>query len=108
VITSNRATRIEVWSPDRVERRLREVFPEEPDHVVALVRCLSSLDPLWVIGQSNGTRTWGLFQFTDREIVLDHQVSYLTALDPEWNIQTARATRDRTGGLSRWTCTRGN
>jgi hypothetical protein len=97
--------KIEVWSADRVERRLREVFPEEPDSVVALVRCLSSLDPLWVVGQLDGSRTWGLFQLSDRDVVTDRKVSYRTALDPEWNIQTAREIRDRTGGLARWTCT---
>lgn len=98
---------IDVWPPDRVERRLREVFPEEPDRVVALVRCLSSLDPLWVFGHANGARTWGLFQLTDREVVLDHRADHLAALDPEWNIRTARMIRDRTGDLSRWTCTPG-
>ncbi|WP_460395374.1 peptidoglycan-binding domain-containing protein [Actinophytocola sediminis] len=97
--------RIDVWPADRVERRLREVFPEEPDRVVDLVRCLSILDPHWVIRDDDGARTWGLFQLTDGEVILEHRGGYLTALDPEWNIQTARAIRDRTGGLGRWTCT---
>ncbi|HEX6355582.1 peptidoglycan-binding domain-containing protein [Actinophytocola sp.] len=98
------ATRIETWSTDQVERRLREVFPEDADRVAALVRCLTDLDPLWVMTHADGSRNWGLFQLSDREVVFDYQGTYLTALDPEWNIRTARAIRDATGGLARWTC----
>ncbi|HEX6341233.1 BTAD domain-containing putative transcriptional regulator [Umezawaea sp.] len=97
-------TRIDVWPAERVERRLREVFPEEPDRVVDLVRCLSHLDPVWMIRYADGTRTWGLFQLTDREVVFEQRGGYLAALDPEWNVLAARAIRDRTGGLDRWTC----
>ncbi|MEV0681987.1 peptidoglycan-binding domain-containing protein [Actinosynnema sp. NPDC050436] len=92
------------WSPQRVEQRVREVFPEEPDRAVRLVDCLSRLDPLWIYGRADKTRDWGLFQLNDREVLFDFRSDHTTALDPESNIGMARAVWRRTGDFSRWHC----
>ncbi|GGR86841.1 hypothetical protein GCM10010252_26910 [Streptomyces aureoverticillatus] len=96
--------RINAWSPQRVEQRLREVFPEEPDTAVRLVRCMTQLDPLWIWGNSDGSREWGLFQFSDLEL-MELGVAPLTALDSEWSIQRGRAIWERTKNFSHWSCT---
>lgn len=51
-----------------VERLIREMFPEDPAGAVALVRCLSNADPLW-IGDAQGRRAWGLFQYGDVDLL---------------------------------------
>ncbi|EPH43056.1 hypothetical protein STRAU_3884 [Streptomyces aurantiacus JA 4570] len=94
---------IDVWSPERVERRLREVFPEQPDTAVRLVRCMTQLDPLWIWGNSDGSRQWGLFQFSDLEL-MELRVAPVTALGPEWSIQRGRALWERTKDFSHWSC----
>ncbi|MFI9237265.1 peptidoglycan-binding protein [Streptomyces sp. NPDC053079] len=96
--------KITMWSPERVERRLREVFPEEPETAVRLVRCLSQLDPLWIWGHRDGNREWGLFQFSDLEL-RELRATPATALDPEWSIQRGRAVWARTKDFGHWSCT---
>lgn len=95
--------KINAWSPERVERRLREVFPEQPESAVRLVRCLSNLDPLWIWGNPDGSRQWGLFQFSDLEL-LQLRADPATALDPEWSIQHGRAVWERTKSFRHWSC----
>jgi helix-turn-helix protein/putative peptidoglycan binding protein len=81
--------RMNTWSPQRVEQRIRQVFPEEPDRAVGIARCQSFLDPLHVLNNTNGTRNWGVFQLSDK--LLDELGGNpLKAYDPEWNIQGAR------------------
>ncbi|WP_433273837.1 peptidoglycan-binding domain-containing protein [Actinosynnema sp. CS-041913] len=92
------------WTPEQVERRVREVFPEEPDRAVRLTDCLSRLDPLWIYGRPDRTRDWGLFQLNDREVLFDFRTDHTTALDPERNIQMAREVWRRTGDFRRWHC----
>ncbi|TDD22906.1 peptidoglycan-binding protein [Actinomadura sp. KC06] len=91
------------WTAAQVEQRLAEVFPEQRDEAVKLVRCLSYLDPLWVMPNSRGVRYWGLFQFSDPEL-LALGAGPAAALDPEWNIQTARMIWSRTKDFRHWTC----
>lgn len=47
------------WSPAKVAKRVREVFVEDPDTAVAIARCASFLDPLYVLPNTNGSRNWG-------------------------------------------------
>lgn len=77
------------WPPDRVERRIKEVFPEEPERAVGIARCMSFLDPHYVLPNVNGTRNWGVFQISDRRLA-ELGGTPRRAFDPEWNIQAAR------------------
>ncbi|WP_326469000.1 peptidoglycan-binding domain-containing protein [Actinophytocola sp.] len=89
------------WSPEQVERRVREVFPEEPDRAVGIARCQSFLDPLHVLTNTNGTRNWGVFQLSDK-LLRELGGTQLQAYDPEWNIQAARRAWSRHQDFRDW------
>ncbi|MFS8099192.1 helix-turn-helix domain-containing protein [Lentzea alba] len=89
------------WSPQEVERRIREVFPEEPDRAVGIARCQSFLDPLHVLTNTNGTRNWGVFQLSDR-LLTEFAGTQRQAYDPEWNIQAARRAWSRHQDFRDW------
>ncbi|MFG2873721.1 helix-turn-helix domain-containing protein [Streptomyces sp. NPDC048337] len=74
---------------EQIERRIREVFPEEPDRAAGIARCQSLLDPLHILPNTNGSRNWGLFQISDGRLA-ELGGTPLLAFDPEWNIQAAR------------------
>ncbi|MEU0793359.1 helix-turn-helix domain-containing protein [Amycolatopsis sp. NPDC005961] len=76
------------WSADQVEQRVRAVFTEAPDTAVAIARCASFLDPLWVLPNTNGSRNWGVFQISDARL-LDLGGTPRQAFDPAWNIDAA-------------------
>ncbi|MGW3665887.1 helix-turn-helix domain-containing protein [Streptomyces sp. NPDC005141] len=76
------------WSSARVAKRIREVFVEDPRTAVAIARCASFLDPLWVLPNTNGSRNWGVFQISDARL-RELDGTPLRAFDPEWNIQAA-------------------
>jgi transcriptional regulator with XRE-family HTH domain len=81
--------RMKTWTPDKVRKRIREVFTEEPDRAVAIADCQSFLDPLHILPNTNGTRNWGLFQISDARL-RDLKGTPRQALDPEWNIRAAK------------------
>jgi hypothetical protein len=81
-------TSMETWSPAQVEQRVREVFVETPDTAVAIARCASFLDPLWVLPNTNGSRNWGVFQISDARL-RELDGTALRAFDPAWNIEAA-------------------
>ncbi|MPY46170.1 helix-turn-helix domain-containing protein [Streptomyces phyllanthi] len=92
---------LSTWAPEKVERRIREVFPEEGDRAVAIARCQSFLDPLHILPNTNGTRNWGVFQIADvnlKKFAADPR----QALDPEWNIQAARRLWSVNRDFSSW------
>ncbi|MEU6474859.1 helix-turn-helix domain-containing protein [Streptomyces massasporeus] len=91
--------RMGVWSPQKVRKRVREVFPEVPDKAVAIADCQSFLDPLHILPNTNGTRNWGLFQISDARL-RELGGTPREALDSEWNIRAARKlwSRDRDFG----------
>ncbi|WP_440901835.1 helix-turn-helix domain-containing protein [Actinosynnema sp.] len=89
------------WTPERVERRVREVFALEPDAAVAIARCTSFLDPLWVLPNTNGSRNWGVFQISDGRL-RELGGSPLVAFDPEWNIQAAHRLYAARGDFGDW------
>ncbi|MFG1884957.1 peptidoglycan-binding protein [Micromonospora sp. NPDC049102] len=91
------------WTDDRVSKYLRARFPEDPSEAVRLARCLSGLDPLRVEVTADGSRRWGLFQFSDMELSR-LGVDRRTALDPGWNIGAARDVWSRTGDFRHWRC----
>jgi hypothetical protein len=76
------------WDPQRVERKIREVFTEDPDTAVAIARCASFLDPLYVLPNTNGSRNWGVFQLSDLRL-RQQDGTPLKAFDPAWNIEAA-------------------
>ncbi|MEU6411920.1 peptidoglycan-binding protein [Microbispora sp. NPDC046933] len=77
------------WSPEQVENRIRQVFPEEPHRAIGIARCMSFLDPFYSLPNVNGTRNWGVFQISDGRLT-ELGGTPLKAFDPEWNIQAAR------------------
>ncbi|MEU6801612.1 helix-turn-helix domain-containing protein [Streptomyces neyagawaensis] len=81
--------RMNTWTPDKVRKRIREVFTEEPDRAVAIADCQSFLDPLHILPNTNGTRNWGLFQISDARL-RELKGTPRQALDPEWNIRAAK------------------
>ena len=81
-------TSMETWSPAQVESRVREVFVEAPDTAVAIARCASFFDPLWVLPNTNGSRNWGVFQISDGRL-RELDGTALRAFDPAWNIEAA-------------------
>ncbi|MEU9972913.1 helix-turn-helix domain-containing protein [Streptomyces sp. NPDC051014] len=76
------------WSPAKVAQRVREVFTEDPGTAVAVARCASFLDPLYVLPNTNGSRNWGVFQISDTRLQ-DLHGTPLRAFDPDWNIRAA-------------------
>ncbi|MEU4528973.1 helix-turn-helix domain-containing protein [Micromonospora ureilytica] len=91
------------WSEDRIGKHLRRTFPEDPAGAVQVARCLSGLDPYRVEVVEDGSRRWGLFQFSDME-VSRFGVDRQTALDAAWNIRAAREVWSRTGDFGHWPC----
>lgn len=80
--------RMTTWSPDKVTKRIREVFTEDPRTAVAIAGCASFLDPLYVLPNTNGSRNWGVFQISDVRL-RELGGTPRRAFDPEWNIQAA-------------------
>ncbi|MEU0967052.1 helix-turn-helix domain-containing protein [Streptomyces sp. NPDC005917] len=76
------------WSRAEVAKRIREVFVEDPDTAVAVARCASFLDPLYVLPNTNGSRNWGVFQISDARL-RELDGTPLRAFDPAWNIEAA-------------------
>jgi hypothetical protein len=76
------------WAPDRIEQKIRAVFTEDPDTAVAIARCASFLDPLYVLPNTNGSRNWGVFQISDTRL-RQQGGTPLRAFDPAWNIEVA-------------------
>jgi hypothetical protein len=79
---------METLSPAEVEKKVREVFTEDPDTAVAIARCASFLDPLWVLPNTNGSRNWGVFQISDGRL-RELEGTPIKAFDPAWNIEAA-------------------
>ncbi|MCD9875911.1 peptidoglycan-binding protein [Streptomyces sp. NR30] len=76
------------WSPAEVAKRIRAVFVEDPGTAVAVARCASFLDPLYVLPNSNGSRNWGVFQISDARL-RELDGTPRRAFDPDWNIKAA-------------------
>ncbi len=96
-------TRLRSWPEDRVEKRIREVFKEAPDRAVAIARCQSNLDPLYILSNNNGTRNWGVFQLYEARV---EQMGGTPrkALDPEWNIKAAHRMWKKHRDFRDWQC----
>ncbi|WP_313905921.1 helix-turn-helix domain-containing protein [Streptomyces malaysiensis] len=89
------------WTPERVTRRIREVFTEDPERAVGIADCASLLDPLYTLPNSNATRNWGVFQLYDgtlRKLGGTRE----QALDPDWNIRAAHRLWALTHDFSAW------
>ncbi|MFI5794973.1 helix-turn-helix domain-containing protein [Streptomyces sp. NPDC051677] len=93
--------RLNVWSPEKIRERVREVFNEVPNDALAIADCQSFLDPLYVLPNTNGTRNWGLFQISDGRL-RELGGTPRKALDPEWNIQAALRLWSRKHDFHDW------
>ncbi|MET7866677.1 peptidoglycan-binding protein [Micromonospora taraxaci] len=91
------------WPEERVGRYVRKAFPEDPAAAVQVARCLSGLDPYRVEIAADGSRRWGVFQFSDVELSR-LGVDRRTALDPVWNVRAARDVWSRTTSFEHWDC----
>jgi hypothetical protein len=89
------------WSASKVEKLVRAAFPEEPDVAVAIARCQSRLDPMWISPNTDGTRNWGLFQISDRRLS-DLGGTPRQAFDPAWNVRAARTLYDARHDWKDW------
>ncbi|MCQ8194531.1 helix-turn-helix domain-containing protein [Streptomyces rugosispiralis] len=97
----NEGKPLDTWTPDRVTRRIREVFTEDPERAVGIADCASYLDPLYTLPNSNATRNWGVFQLYDgtlRKLGGTRE----QALDPDWNIRAAHRLWALTHDFSAW------
>ncbi|GAA1122996.1 helix-turn-helix domain-containing protein [Streptomyces javensis] len=97
----NEGKPLDSWTPDRVTRRIREVFTEDPERAVGIADCASYLDPLYTLPNSNATRNWGVFQLYDgtlRKLGGTRE----QALDPDWNIRAAHRLWALTHDFSAW------
>ncbi|MGW5445592.1 helix-turn-helix domain-containing protein [Streptomyces asiaticus] len=97
----NEGKPLDTWTPDRVARRIREVFTEDPERAVGIADCASYLDPLYTLPNSNATRNWGVFQLYDgtlRKLGGTRE----QALDPDWNIRAAHRLWALTHDFSAW------
>jgi Putative peptidoglycan binding domain/Helix-turn-helix domain len=76
------------WSPTQVAQRIEQVFTQAPAEALAIARCQSFLDPLYILSNTNGTRDWGVFQISDLTL---QQLggTPAKALNPAWNIEAA-------------------
>ncbi|GIG93045.1 hypothetical protein Pen02_79810 [Plantactinospora endophytica] len=95
--------KVPFWPRSEVEWTLREAFPEDPAGAVRLATCLARLDPYWIMGFANGSRRWGLFQFSDVEL-LALGADSRAALDLHWNVAAARTVWSRTRDFRHWAC----
>lgn len=89
------------WPAERIEEHIRGVFPEEPERAVAVARCASQMDPLWVLSNVDGSNNWGVFQLSDG-LLRQYSATPRDALDPERNIALARRTWERARDFSAW------
>ena len=87
------------WTPARVEKEIREVFPENPETMIAVAKCESGLVP----DAEGPTQDSGIFQI--------HRPSHARNLegidlkDPAENIRFARKLYDESG-LQPWKASR--
>lgn len=98
------------WTSERIEKEIRDTFPEAPNVAVAIAKCESGLEPDI---QSQHTlsygreRSFGIFQIHEPDwkalaIKLDLP-NWRT--DPKENIQLARAIYDQAGqSWKPWSC----
>nr|WP_272951822.1 helix-turn-helix domain-containing protein [Streptomyces xinghaiensis] len=93
--------KMSVWPPEKVRRRIREVFTEAPDRAVVIADCQSFLDPLHILPNTNGSRNWGVFQISDIRL-RDLGGTPRQALDPEWNIRAAKRLWDQHRDFRHW------
>ncbi|MET7761009.1 helix-turn-helix domain-containing protein [Streptomyces sp. NPDC005393] len=92
---------LDTWTPERVTRRIGEVFTEDPDRAVGIADCASYLDPIYTLPNSNATRNWGVFQLYDGTL-RKLGGTRTQALDPEWNIQAAHRLWALTHDFRAW------
>jgi hypothetical protein len=96
-----RKVSMKTWSPAQVAQRIKQVFTQAPAEALAIARCQSFLDPLYILSNTNGTRDWGVFQISDMTL---HKLggTPAKALNPAWNIDAAWKLWKMHKGFSDW------
>lgn len=92
---------MKTWTPTQVARRIRQVFTQAPAEALAIARCQSFLDPLYILSNTNGTRDWGVFQISDMTLQKLGGTP-AEALNPVWNIEAAWKLWKMHKGFSDW------
>lgn len=93
---------IETPEEEELAELIREVFPgEDADTAVAVAACATKFDPLYVLGNENGTRNWGLFQISDSRLN-DLRSSPREALDWETNVRLAHQLWESDQSFEHW------
>jgi transcriptional regulator with XRE-family HTH domain len=92
---------MKTWTPTQVARRIRQVFTQAPVEALAIARCQSFLDPLYILSNTNGTRDWGVFQISDMTLQKLGGTP-AEALNPAWNIEAAWKLWKTHKGFSDW------
>jgi hypothetical protein len=95
------------WDRQRIQRRIIEVFVEDPTRAVAVAQCVSGLEPLLVLHHElhgRPYRSYGVFQLWAPGTIQTLGGTPRQALDPEWNIQAAHRLWARTHDFAIWGC----
>jgi soluble lytic murein transglycosylase-like protein len=82
----------------KIEKKIRQKFPEDPDTAVAIAKAESRLNPYTIGDKHMSKPSIGLFQIS--QIYHDYPTEEL--MDIDRNIQIAKKIYDE-GGWSRWT-----
>ena len=104
--------RIEVvtdWTRERIEREIRDTFPEDPETAVKIAQCESGLRAdiqSHHILSYGRERSWGVFQIhePDHQKTAERLGLYNYKTDPRENIALARHIYDAAGGWTPWSC----
>lgn len=80
-----------------IEEKIRRVFPEAPDVMLAIAKAESGLDPNATNVNKNGSSDIGIFQINSV-----HGYDDLSLFDPDTNIEAARKVYEKQG-LTAWT-----
>ncbi|WP_329330450.1 helix-turn-helix domain-containing protein [Streptomyces luteogriseus] len=93
---------LRTWTRERVADRIRDVFQRDAEEALRTAECQSLLEPLATTSQADATRTWGVFQLSERQL-RELDGTPVDSLDPEWNIRSAHRLWSRHGDFRAWT-----
>lgn len=95
---------LEAPSSAEVEQLIRDVFPDNVENkAIEVAKCESTLNPLAIGRNTNGSRDYGVFQFNSGGTLQEYMSGPAEALDAEANINAAlELYNDR--GWQPWVC----
>lgn len=94
------------WTPERIERAIRETFPEDPDTAIAIAHCESRLDQN-AIGPTGDFGLMQVHSHTWDSVAKDLRLDYKNSIED--NLRMARHIYEQAGkSWTPWVCfTRG-